>query len=66
MSNSSGKRRKTEAEARVVVLRVEDMNIDNWESKLISRGKGDEKVCYDVQYMSTPERPVGVPPWKVG
>ena len=42
------------------------MTIDNWESKKFSRGKGDEKVCYDVQYLPTPERPVGVPPWRVG
>ena len=42
------------------------MTMDNLESKKFSRGKGDEKVCYDVQYLPIPERPLGVPLWKVG
>ena len=66
MSKTSGKRKRTDEADSVVVLRVESMEIENWERKLFSRGKGDEKVRYDVQYMSTPERPTGVPLWKVG
>ena len=66
MSKTSGKRSRTDEADSVVVLRVESMEIENWERKLFSRGKGDEKVRYDVQYMSTPERPTGVPLWKVG
>jgi hypothetical protein len=49
-----------------VVLRVEHQTIDNWERKKFSRGKGGEKVSYDVQYVFPPERPPGVPLWKVG
>ena len=66
MSQATGKRKEREAEVNVVLLRVENMEIENWESKKFSRGKGDEKVHYDVQYLSKPERPHGVVPWKVG
>ena len=65
MLQATKKRKRTEAEVSVV-LRVENMVIENWESKKFWRGKGDEKVCYDVQYVSRPERPHGVVPWKVG
>jgi hypothetical protein len=61
MSKSTGKRKKSEVDEAVIVLRVEYMTIDNWESKKFSRGKGEEKVCYDVQYLPVPERPPGVP-----
>ena len=66
MSKTSGKRSRTDEVDSVVVLRVENMVIENWESKKFWRGKGDEKVHYDVQYVSRPERPTGVVPWKVG
>ena len=66
MSKSTGKRKKSEVDEAVIGLRVEYMAIDNWESKKFSRGQGEDKVSYDVQYVPVPERPPGVPLWKLG